>query len=111
MIRNVPSDAAGRETSGNGAMPSLLDSLPSVAYVQIRSDSLDRTPLQNRLRVLRAERGLSQEELAAMVGVSRQTICSIETRQYCPSTLLAFQLARELRVPVAELFALEEDRT
>jgi putative transcriptional regulator len=70
---------------------------------------MERTALQNRVRAVRAERGLSQEQLAALVGVSRQTICSIETRQYCPSTLLAFQLARQLRVPVGELFALEED--
>ena len=69
---------------------------------------MDRTPLQNRVRAARAERGLSQEDLASLVGVSRQTICSIETRQYCPSTLLAFQLARQLRVPIDELFALEE---
>ena len=65
--------------------------------------------LQNRLRVARAERGLSQGELARSVGVSRQTISSIETSQYCPSTLLAFRLARVLGVRVDELFWLEGD--
>jgi putative transcriptional regulator len=65
--------------------------------------------LQNRLRVARAERDLSQEQLARAVGVSRQTISSIETRQYCPSTLLAFRLARVLEVRVDELFSLEGD--
>jgi putative transcriptional regulator len=65
--------------------------------------------LLNRLRVARAERDLSQTELAQSVGVSRQTISSIETGQYCPSTLLAFRLARVLGVRVDELFWLEGD--
>jgi putative transcriptional regulator len=63
--------------------------------------------LLNRLRVARAERDLSQGELAQSAGVSRQTISSIETSQYCPSTLLAFRLARVLGVRVDELFWLE----
>ena len=63
--------------------------------------------LVNRLKVARAEAGLSQSDLAAMVGVTRQTICSIETGQYCPSTLLAFLLARALGKPVDQLFMLE----
>ncbi len=45
--------------------------------------------LGNRLRVARAERGLSQEDLARMAGVTRQTISYIETGQYSPSTKLA----------------------
>ena len=65
--------------------------------------------LVNRLRVARAERDLSQTDLAALVGVSRQTISSIETGQYVPSTMLALQLARALAVPVADLFWLEGD--
>ncbi len=67
--------------------------------------------LVNRLKVARAEAGLSQSDLAAMVGVTRQTICSIETGQYCPSTLLAFLLARALGKPVDQLFALEGDES
>jgi len=63
--------------------------------------------LANRLRVVRAERDLSQGELAHLVGVSRQTISSIETGQYCPSAVLAFRLAHELGVPVDRLFWLE----
>ncbi len=63
--------------------------------------------LLNRLRVARAEHDLSQDQLARAAGVSRQTISSIETRQYCPSTLLAFRLARVLDVRVDELFWLE----
>ncbi len=63
--------------------------------------------LSNRLRVARAERDLSQEQLARAAAVSRQTISSIETGQYCPSTLLAFRLARVLGVRVDEIFWLE----
>jgi putative transcriptional regulator len=69
---------------------------------------MKHTPrLGNRLKVARAERGLSQEQLAALVGVTRQTISSIETGQYCPSALLAFLLARRLGKAVEELFFLE----
>jgi Predicted transcriptional regulators len=63
--------------------------------------------LANRLRVARAERDLSQTELADAVGVSRQTISSIETGQYCPSALLAFRLAAVLAARVDELFWIE----
>lgn len=70
----------------------------------------EREPrLLNRLRVARAEQDLSQEQLAMAAGVSRQTISSIETGQYGPSTLLAFRLARVLGVRVDELFWLEGD--
>lgn len=62
--------------------------------------------LENRLRVARAERGLSQEQLAELAGVTRQTISSIETGQYVPSALLAFILADRLDKPVDELFNL-----
>lgn len=69
------------------------------------SKAADR--LMNRLRVARAERDLSQGELARSVGVSRQTISSIETGQYCPSTVLALRLARTFGEPVDRLFWLE----
>ncbi|MFO0845273.1 MAG: helix-turn-helix transcriptional regulator [Gemmataceae bacterium] len=63
--------------------------------------------LGNRLKVARAERDLSQEDLAGLVGVTRQTISSIETGQYCPSALLAFLLAKALGKQVDGLFFLE----
>jgi putative transcriptional regulator len=65
--------------------------------------------LKNRLKVARAEKDLSQEELAKLVGVTRQTIGSIESGQYCPSALLAFRLAKKLEKKVDELFFLEGD--
>jgi putative transcriptional regulator len=63
--------------------------------------------LGNRLKVARAEQGLSQEQLARLAGVTRQTISAVETGQYCPSALLAFVLARQLNKRVDELFFLE----
>lgn len=66
--------------------------------------------LANRLKVARAERELSQSELAERAGVTRQTISSIETGQYCPSALLAFVIAKRLGKRVDELFMLEGDK-
>jgi putative transcriptional regulator len=63
--------------------------------------------LGNRLKVARAEHGLSQGELAGLAGVTRQTISAIETGQYGPSALLAFLLAKHLKKRVDELFFLE----
>ena len=68
--------------------------------------------LGNRLKVARAERELSQEQLAGLVGVTRQTISAVETGLYCPSALLAFLLAKQLEKQVDELFFLKgETRT
>jgi putative transcriptional regulator len=66
--------------------------------------------LCNRLKVARAERDLSQGQLAELAGVTRQTISSIETGQYNPSALLALVLARRLGKAVEDLFYLEGDR-
>ena len=65
--------------------------------------------LGNRLRVARAEQRLSQEQLASLAGVTRQTISAIENTQYCPSALLAFVLARRLGKPVTDIFFIEGD--
>ena len=90
-------------------MPSLLDISPSLPYILLRQrqeETIGDLRLENRLRLARAERGLSQERLATLAGVTRQTISSIETGQYVPSALLAFVLARRLEKPVDELFVL-----
>ena len=65
--------------------------------------------LENRIRVARAEQRLSQEDLANLAGVTRQTISSIENGLYCPSALLAFVIAKKLSKPVTELFYIEGD--
>ena len=64
--------------------------------------------LCNRLRVARAEKNFSQEQLALLAGGTRQTISSIETGQYNPSALLALVLARRLDKRAEDLFFLEE---
>lgn len=60
--------------------------------------------LQNRLRVARAEKKLSQGDLAKLVSVSRQTISSIETGQFCPSAKLALLICIALDKTFEELF-------
>lgn len=59
---------------------------------------------QNKLRVARAEKKISQGDLADMVGVSRQTISSIENNQFCPSAKLALLLCIALDKKFEELF-------
>ena len=65
--------------------------------------------LKNRLKVARAERGLSQGDLAKLVGVSRQTISQIERGDYSPSVTLALKLAKLCQVSVEDIFSYEED--
>jgi putative transcriptional regulator len=69
---------------------------------------MEKFRLCNRLKVARAERNLSQEQLGLLAGVTRQTISSIETGQYNPSALLALLLARCLEKRVDDLFYLED---
>jgi putative transcriptional regulator len=60
--------------------------------------------VENRIRDLRAETGMSQRELAETLGVSRQTVNSIETGRYDPSLPLAIAIARYFHRPVEEIF-------
>ncbi len=69
--------------------------------------NLKNARLSNRLRVLRAERDLTQEDLARAVGVTRQTIIAIEKGDYDPSMRLGMQLARYFGKSADEVFALE----
>jgi putative transcriptional regulator len=65
-------------------------------------------PMQNRVRELRSAAALRQEDLAAKVGVSRQTIISIESGRYNPSLELAWRLSKTLGVSMEDLFRFEE---
>ena len=67
--------------------------------------------MKNRLEELRKNRGINQEELAAVLGVSRQTIGSLENCRYNPSILLAFKIARYFQMNIEEIFIYEEDGT
>jgi putative transcriptional regulator len=60
--------------------------------------------MNNRLRVLRAERGWSQQDLAERLEVSRQSVNAIETGRYDPSLPLAFRLARLFALPIESVF-------
>jgi putative transcriptional regulator len=66
--------------------------------------------LENRLRELREEHGITQEELAARVNVSRQTIISLEKGKYNPSIGLAYSLARVFKMPIESVFIFEDGK-
>ena len=61
--------------------------------------------MNNRLRTLRAEREWSQADLAAALGVSRQTVNALETGRYDPSLPLAFKIARVFERPIEAIFS------
>jgi putative transcriptional regulator len=65
--------------------------------------------MKNKLKILRAIKNISQEELAKHIEVSRQTINAMEKGKYVPSTVLALKLSRFFEQPVEEIFELEEE--
>ncbi len=64
--------------------------------------------MKNRLEEIRKGRGITQEELAAALEVSRQTIGSLENGRYNPSILLAFKIARYFDMKIEDVFIYEE---
>jgi putative transcriptional regulator len=60
--------------------------------------------MKNKLRVLRAERDWTQEDLAHKLGISRQAVIAIEKEKYDPSLPLAFKIARLFQKPIEEIF-------
>lgn len=66
--------------------------------------------LQNTLKIHRAKKNLTQEQLANLVGVTRKTINTIENGKFVPSTVLALKLAKALETTVEELFFLQEEQ-
>ncbi|MEA5152631.1 MAG: helix-turn-helix transcriptional regulator [Oscillospiraceae bacterium] len=66
--------------------------------------------MKNRLEEIRKQQGVRQEELAAALEVSRQTIGSLENGRYNPSILLAFKLARYFDMSIEDIFIYEEDK-
>ncbi len=63
--------------------------------------------MKNKIKVFRADKNWSQQELADAVGVSRQTINAIEQGKYAPSLPLALALAKTFQTPVEQLFSME----
>jgi len=70
---------------------------------------MENQELTNRIKVQRAIKNITQEELAAHIGVTRKTINTIETGKFVPSTILAIKLARYFEIKVEELFTLVEE--
>jgi putative transcriptional regulator len=64
--------------------------------------------MKNSIKVERARKNLTQDELARLAGVSRQTINTIESNKYVPSTILALKISRVFGKPLEEIFELEE---
>ncbi len=64
--------------------------------------------MKNRIKVERAELDITQQQLAAAVGVSRQTIVAIEKNRFLPSTPLAIKISKFFGKPVESIFILEE---
>lgn len=65
--------------------------------------------MKNRLEEIRKQHGIKQEELAAILEVSRQTIGSLENGRYNPSIILAYKIARYFNLSIEEIFIFEED--
>lgn len=64
--------------------------------------------MKNRIEEIRRTRGIRQEEFARVMGVSRQTISSLETGRYNPSIFLAYKIARYFGMTIEEVFLFEE---
>lgn len=65
--------------------------------------------MKNKIKVARAEQGLTQQQLADAAGVSRQTINAIESGKFVPSTVLALKMAQIFGKAVEEIFQLEDN--
>ena len=65
--------------------------------------------MKNRIEAIRKERGIRQEEFARSMGVSRQTISSLENGRYNPSILLAHRIAKYFGMTIEEVFIFDEE--
>ncbi len=65
--------------------------------------------MENKIKSLRQDKGISQEKLGNMLGVSRQTINSLEAGRYNPSIILAFKLAKVFDMGIEEIFVYKEE--
>ena len=65
--------------------------------------------MKNRIEEIRKARGIRQDEFAKQLGVSRQTISSLETGRYNPSIMLAYNIAKFFGMTIEEVFIFEED--
>jgi putative transcriptional regulator len=89
-------------------MESLLYILHGTRYSSMESRLYMGLIITNRVKALRSDSGWTQEQLASAVGVSRQSINSIERERYVPSLPLAMLLAKTFNCPFEQVFSLEE---
>ena len=68
---------------------------------------MEERQLHNKIAQLRAAKGLSQQQLADAIGVSRKTISTVETGRFTPSVVIALQMARYFEVPVEQIFSFD----
>ena len=71
----------------------------------------DRYSFSSKIHIYRATKRMSQQELADLVGVSRQTIIQLESNRYNPSMMLVYSIARVFDVAIEDLFDFREDET
>ena len=67
--------------------------------------------MKNRLEAIRKERGIRQDEFAKLMGVSRQTISSLETGRYNPSIYLAYKIAKYFELTIEDVFIFDEEES
>lgn len=79
-------------------------------YVKLALHKRRECNVKNRLEEIRKEKGITQEELANALEVSRQTVGSLENGRYNPSIILAFKIARFFDLSIEEVFIYEEDK-
>ena len=65
--------------------------------------------MKNKIEVIRKEKGIRQDELAKSMGVSRQTISSLENGRYNPSIILAYRIAKYFGLTIEDIFIFEEE--
>lgn len=69
---------------------------------------MEEVHIKNHIRTLRNERGMTQEQLGEIIGVSRQSVIAIETMRYNPSLELAFKIAKAFELQIENIFVYEE---
>lgn len=67
--------------------------------------------MKNRIEALRKEKGIKQDELGKLLGVSRQTVSSLENGRYNPSIMLAYRIAKLFQMTIEEVFIFEEEES
>jgi putative transcriptional regulator len=106
----APAPILARNLASKQKMTSRLDINPEQSYSSLESQLYMSPSITNRIKELRTSRGWTQEQLAHAVGVSRQSINSIERNRYVPSLELALTFARIFACSTDHIFQLENEK-